>query len=163
MLWVYDQYNYSYSYSAVVDFRRRNLTSTDVRFWQLNSIPFPRAIRVKVYLLSRYRKCHLIPLVLQMYARDNNFFFLQRSLQILSFKIGLYIGSVLPCKWVKKTFWLCRTVFLCGGPRNWEIMDINYCTQYNVIAHLYTTRWFASLICSSLSVGKHDKSSSVCW
>ena len=39
MLWVYDHYKYCYSYSAGIDFRRHNLTSTDVRFWSLKSIP----------------------------------------------------------------------------------------------------------------------------
>ena len=39
MLWVYSYYKYVYSYSAGIDFRRQNLTSTDVRFWRLKSIP----------------------------------------------------------------------------------------------------------------------------
>ena len=39
MLWVYGHYNYVYSFSAGVDFRRQNLTSADVRFWRLKSIP----------------------------------------------------------------------------------------------------------------------------
>ena len=39
MLWVYDNYNYFYSYSAGIDFSRQNLTSTDVRFWRLKLIP----------------------------------------------------------------------------------------------------------------------------
>ena len=30
---------YVYSYSAGIDFSRQNLTSTDVRFWRLMSIP----------------------------------------------------------------------------------------------------------------------------
>ena len=30
---------YVYSFSAVIDFRRQNLTSADVRFWRLKSIP----------------------------------------------------------------------------------------------------------------------------
>ena len=38
MLWVYGHYKYFYSYSAVIDFRRHNLTSVDVRFWRLKSI-----------------------------------------------------------------------------------------------------------------------------
>ena len=32
MLWVYGHYKYCYSYSAGIDFRRQNLTSTDVKF-----------------------------------------------------------------------------------------------------------------------------------
>ena len=39
MLWVYGHYTYIYSSSAGIDFRRQNLTSTDVRFWRLKSIP----------------------------------------------------------------------------------------------------------------------------
>ena len=39
MLCVYCNYKYFYSYSAGIDFRRQNLTSTDVRFWRLKSIP----------------------------------------------------------------------------------------------------------------------------
>ena len=39
MLWVYGHYKYFYSYSAGIDFSRQNLTSTDVRFWRLKSIP----------------------------------------------------------------------------------------------------------------------------
>ena len=39
-LYVMDPYgHYKYSYSAGIDFRRHNLTSTDVRFWRLKSIP----------------------------------------------------------------------------------------------------------------------------
>ena len=38
MLWVYGHYKYARSYSAGIDFRRQNLTSTDVRFWRLKSI-----------------------------------------------------------------------------------------------------------------------------
>ena len=39
MLWVYDHQKYFYSFSAGIDFRRQNLTSTDVSFWWLKSIP----------------------------------------------------------------------------------------------------------------------------
>ena len=41
MLWVYGYYKSFYIYSAGVvdDLRRQNLTSTDVRFWRLKSIP----------------------------------------------------------------------------------------------------------------------------
>ena len=39
MLWVYDHCRYCYFYSAAIDFRRQNLTSTDVRFWRLKLIP----------------------------------------------------------------------------------------------------------------------------
>ena len=39
MLWVYVHYKYFHSYSAGIDFRRQNLTSQDVRFWYLKSIP----------------------------------------------------------------------------------------------------------------------------
>ena len=39
MLWVYSHYKYAYSYSAGSDFSRQNLTSTDVRFWRLESVP----------------------------------------------------------------------------------------------------------------------------
>ena len=36
---MYGYYKYVYSYSVGIDFRRQNLTSTDVRFWRLKSIP----------------------------------------------------------------------------------------------------------------------------
>ena len=36
MLWVYDRLKYIYSYSVGIDFKRQNLTSTDVRFWRLS-------------------------------------------------------------------------------------------------------------------------------
>ena len=39
MLWVYGRYKYFYSHSAGSDFRHQNMTSTDVRFWRLKSIP----------------------------------------------------------------------------------------------------------------------------
>ena len=39
MLWINDHYKFVYFYSAGVDFSRQNLTSTDVRFWRLKSIP----------------------------------------------------------------------------------------------------------------------------
>ena len=39
MLCVYGHYKYVYSNSAGIAFRRQNLTSEDVRFWRLKSIP----------------------------------------------------------------------------------------------------------------------------
>ena len=39
MFWLYGHYKYFYPYSAGIDFRRQNLTSADVRFWRLMSIP----------------------------------------------------------------------------------------------------------------------------
>ena len=39
MLWVYGHKKYYYFYSAGIDFSRQNLTSTDVRFRRLKSIP----------------------------------------------------------------------------------------------------------------------------
>ena len=39
MLWVYGHYEYVYLHSAGIDIRRQNLTSVDVRFWRLKSIP----------------------------------------------------------------------------------------------------------------------------
>ena len=39
MLWVYGHYKYFNSYTAWIDFGRQNLTSTDVRFWRIKSIP----------------------------------------------------------------------------------------------------------------------------
>ena len=39
MLWVYGHWKYFHPYSAGIDFRRHNLTSTDVRLWRLKSIP----------------------------------------------------------------------------------------------------------------------------
>ena len=39
MLWLYDNYKYFCFYGAGIDFRRHNLTSTDVRLWRLKSIP----------------------------------------------------------------------------------------------------------------------------
>ena len=38
VLWFYTDYKYFNSYSAGIDFRRQNLTSTDVRFRRLKSI-----------------------------------------------------------------------------------------------------------------------------
>ena len=39
MLWVSDHYKYVDSYSAGIGFSRQNLTSTDVKFCRLKSIP----------------------------------------------------------------------------------------------------------------------------
>ena len=39
VLWVYGHYKYFNSCSAGIAFSRQNLTSTDVRFWRLKSIP----------------------------------------------------------------------------------------------------------------------------
>ena len=36
---VYDHYYYFYFYSVGIDFSRQNMTSVDVRFWRLKSIP----------------------------------------------------------------------------------------------------------------------------
>ena len=45
MLWVCDHYVYFYSFSAGIDFRRQNLTSTDIRFWRLKSIPALKGLK----------------------------------------------------------------------------------------------------------------------
>ena len=47
MLWVYDKYKYLYDYCTGIDFRRQNLTSTDVRFWRLKSIPALQGLSAK--------------------------------------------------------------------------------------------------------------------
>ena len=39
MLWVYGHQKYFYSYSAGIDFSRQSLTSVDVKFRRLKSIP----------------------------------------------------------------------------------------------------------------------------
>ena len=39
MLLVYDRYKYFNSFSAGINFIRQNLTSTDVRFWRIKTIP----------------------------------------------------------------------------------------------------------------------------
>ena len=44
--------NIVYFYSAGIDFRRQNLTSTDVWFWRLNSIH--GAVRLNPFLTSSY-------------------------------------------------------------------------------------------------------------
>ena len=36
---MYGHYKYFHSYCVRTDFKRQNLTSTDVRFWRLKSIP----------------------------------------------------------------------------------------------------------------------------
>ena len=57
MTWVYSHYKYVCSYSAGIDFSRQNLTSTDVRFWRLKSIPalgvlrrFDNVIHIAIYM-----------------------------------------------------------------------------------------------------------------
>ena len=66
MLWVYDQYKYFYSFSARIDFRRYNLTYTDVRFWRLKSIPALQGWDYKQikYFCNMSAKLHLIYLLL---------------------------------------------------------------------------------------------------
>ena len=53
MLWVYDQYKYFYPYSAGIDYRRHNLTSTDVRLWRLRYIPAQYGLCKKWNLVAR--------------------------------------------------------------------------------------------------------------
>ena len=51
MLRVYDHYKmFVYSYSAGIDFRRQNLTSADVRFWRLKSIPVLQGLNTQLSL-----------------------------------------------------------------------------------------------------------------
>ena len=50
MLWVYGHYKYVYSYSTGIDFSRQNLTSTDVRFWRLKSIPALQGLKNICYI-----------------------------------------------------------------------------------------------------------------
>ena len=54
MLWVYHHYKYAYSYSAGIDFRRQNLTSTDVRFWRLMPIPALYGLNLHRMNVSRW-------------------------------------------------------------------------------------------------------------
>ena len=51
--WVYDRLKYLYSYSAGIDIRRQNLTSTDVRFWRLKSMPALKGSNSLVALMYR--------------------------------------------------------------------------------------------------------------
>ena len=59
MLWVYGHYKDFYSYMGGVDFRRQNLTSTDVRFWRLKSIPALQGVRFP-YLSKRYAAYYVL-------------------------------------------------------------------------------------------------------
>ena len=71
MLWVYGHYKYHlcYSFSAGIDFKRQNLTSTDVRFGRLKLIPAMKRLNlynlqapdIKTVFLS-YRNATLIVL-----------------------------------------------------------------------------------------------------
>ena len=55
VLWVYGHYKYVYSYSAGIDFSRQNLTSTDVRFWRLKSVPALKELKQdKCYTVIGY-------------------------------------------------------------------------------------------------------------
>ena len=49
MLWVYGHYRYYFnSFSAGTVFIRQNLTSTDVRFWRIKTVPALKGLRVKM-------------------------------------------------------------------------------------------------------------------
>ena len=59
VLWVYGHYKYVYSYSAGLDFSRQNLTSTDVRFWRLKSVPALKELKQdKCYTVIGYPICY---------------------------------------------------------------------------------------------------------
>ena len=45
-LWVYGHYKYFHSFSAGTDFRQQKLTSTDVRFCRLKSVPALKGLNV---------------------------------------------------------------------------------------------------------------------
>ena len=53
MLWVYGYYKYVYSYSAWIDFRRQNLTSTDLYPRAVRTKVDPRAVRVNGHLMGK--------------------------------------------------------------------------------------------------------------
>ena len=62
MLWFYDHYKYFISFSAGTVLIRQNLTSTDVRFWRINTVPALQGLiklrkynhrKTMVYLISR--------------------------------------------------------------------------------------------------------------
>ena len=46
MLWVYGHHKYVYPFSAGVYFIRQNLTSTDVRFWRIKSVPVLKGLHI---------------------------------------------------------------------------------------------------------------------
>ena len=46
MLWFCGHYTFFNSFSAGIDFRRQNLTSTDVRFWRLKTVPALKGLEV---------------------------------------------------------------------------------------------------------------------
>ena len=46
MLWFYSRYKYFIFFSVGSDYRRQDLTSTDVRFWRLNTLPALWGFRV---------------------------------------------------------------------------------------------------------------------
>ena len=56
MLWVYDHYNYFNFFSAVIVFMSQNLTSTDVRFWRIKTVPALKGLTLDLlnYLFLYY-------------------------------------------------------------------------------------------------------------
>ena len=46
MVWVYGHYKYCNSFSAGTDFMRQNLTSTDVRFWRIKTLPALKELKI---------------------------------------------------------------------------------------------------------------------
>ena len=49
MLWVYGQYKYFNSSSAGTVFIRQNLTSTDVRFWHMKTVPALKELKCSTF------------------------------------------------------------------------------------------------------------------
>ena len=76
MLWVYGHYQYVDSYSAESDFSRQNLTSTDVRFCRLKSIPALWGLTLFTLRgsLIIFRRLKL-ELLTQFPASNDNFFY----------------------------------------------------------------------------------------
>ena len=78
MLWVHGHYKYIYSYSAGIDFRRENLTSTDIRFSRLKLIPAPYGTGL-TFTSANCKK--ILTLEVQSHFQPFNFVFKQENLK----------------------------------------------------------------------------------
>ena len=104
MLWVYGHYKYFNSFSAGTVFIRQNLTSVDVRFWRIKTVPALKGSRSDT--TNTYMTCKHTLAVLTSYNKKNGTRSSGDSLLIRQwsrmFEPSLFTHVILPkCGYIK--------------------------------------------------------------
>ena len=121
MLWVYGHYKYFNSFSAGTVFIRQNLTSTDVRFWCIKTVPALKGLKH-----TQPQKAHLGDIFCMLFADKVHAITHHNRIEVSSAIIRMY-----PChEYVRSHLCLPRDLGLHVGDTCMTHIAIKYCVTF---------------------------------